>query len=56
MGNLRFWQKTYLFTLLLFLAALFGGLLFIGWQNQQQMINREIEKAKSEQHFVAQSL
>lgn len=56
MGNLRFWQKTYLLTLLLFLAALFGGILFIGWQNQQQMMNREIEKAKREQHFVAQSL
>lgn len=56
MKNLRFWQKTYLLTLLLFLLALFGGIIFIGWQNQRQMMAREIEKAKSEQHFVAQSL
>ncbi len=56
MKNLHFWQKTYLLTLLLFLVALFGGILFIGWQNQRQMMDREMEKLKSEQHFIAKSL
>lgn len=56
MKKLRFWQKTYMFTLMLFLLALFGGIVFIGWKNQQQMLGREMDKTKSEQHFIAQSL
>ncbi len=55
MKNLHFWQKTYLLTLLLFLLALFGGILFIGWQNHRQMMNREMEKSRNEQNFIAQS-
>lgn len=54
--TLRFWQKTYLLVLALFLAALFGGVAFIGWQNQQQTLAGEIEKARSDQRFVAQNL
>lgn len=56
MRNLRFWQKTYLFTLFLFLGALFSGVFFMGWQNQRQTMNNEVQKAKSEQHFIAQRL
>lgn len=56
MGALRFWQKTYLLVLALFLAALFGGVAFIGWQNQQQTFASEVEKARSDQRFVAQNL
>lgn len=56
MKNLRFWQKTYLLTLLLFLLALFGGIMLIGWQNQHMTMNREMEKARNEQRFIAQSL
>lgn len=53
---LRFWQKTYVLSLALFLAALFGGIAFIGWQNQEQTLASEVDKARSEQHFIAQSL
>ncbi|MEG2024637.1 MAG: HAMP domain-containing sensor histidine kinase [Gordonibacter sp.] len=53
---LRFWQKAYLITLALFLAALFGGMAFMGWQNQKQTLDSEIEKIRSEQRFVAQNL
>lgn len=56
MSRLRFWQKTYLLTLALFLVALFGGVALIGWQNQQQTMDREVENACSEQRFVTQSL
>ncbi len=54
--KLRFWQKTYLLSLSLFLLALYGGIIFIGWQNWNQMLNSEIEKARSEQHFIAQNV
>lgn len=56
MKKLQFWQKTYLITLLLFLAALYGGIFFIGWSNQKQMIDGEVEKAKSQQYFIAKNL
>lgn len=56
MRSLRFWQKAYLLTLALFLAALYGGVAFIGWQNQQQTMASEVEKARGEQSFVAQGL
>ncbi|MBC2890592.1 sensor histidine kinase [Gordonibacter massiliensis (ex Traore et al. 2017)] len=56
MRSLRFWQKAYLLTLALFLAALYGGVAFIGWQNQQQTMASEVEKARGEQSFVAQAL
>ncbi len=56
MRHLCFWQKTYLLTLLLFLVSLFGGMGLLGWQNQQASLQREMEKAQSEQHFIAQNL
>lgn len=56
MRSLRFWQKTYLLTLALFLATLFGGVAFMGWQNQQQTLEREVEGVRAEQRFIAQSL
>lgn len=56
MHNLRFWQKTYLLTLAVALVALCGGLAFIGWHTQQQMLEAQVEKTKGEQAFVAQSL
>ncbi|HIW77371.1 HAMP domain-containing sensor histidine kinase [Gordonibacter sp.] len=56
MRNLRFWQKTYLLTLAVALVALCGGLAFIGWQTQQQMLEAQVEKTRGEQAFVAQSL
>ncbi len=52
----RFWQKTYLFTLSLVLLAIYSGIIFVGWQNWQQMLESEIEKAKSEQDFIAQNV
>lgn len=56
MSRLRFWQKTYLLTLALFLVALFGSTAFMGWQNQQQTFANEVEKLRGEQRFVAQNL
>lgn len=56
MRSLRFWQKTYLLTLVVVLAALCGGLAFVGWQNQQQTLESQVEKAKGEQLFIARNL
>lgn len=56
MRNLRFWQKTYLLTLVLFLAALCGGVFLLGWQNQRQAMDSEVERGRTEQSFIAQSL
>lgn len=56
MRGLRFWQKTYLLTLALFLVALFGSVAFMGWQNQQQTLASEVEKVRGEERFIAQAL
>lgn len=56
MNHLRFWQKAYFLTLLLFLVSLFGGISLMGWQTQQHMRNSEMKKARSEQSFIAQNL
>lgn len=56
MNTLRFWQKTYLLTLSLFVLALCSGIFAIGWQNQRQSTNNEVEKGQSEQHFITQNL
>lgn len=56
MRCLRFWQKAYLLTLVLFLTTLYGGMAYVGWQNQQQTMTSEVEKARAEQSFIAQGL
>ena len=53
---LKFWQKTYLLTLALFLLALGGGITAIASVSQQRAFEAECGKLLAQQHSVAQSL
>ena len=53
---LKFWQKTYLLTLALFLLALGGGTTAIASVSQQRAFEAECGKLLAQQHSVAQSL
>ena len=54
--RLKFWQKTYLLTLALFLLALGGGITAIASVSQQRAFEAECGKLLAQQHSVAQSL
>ena len=54
--RLKFWQKTYLLTLALFLLALGGGTTAIASVSQQRAFEAECGKLLAQQHSVAQSL
>ncbi len=56
MKRLRFWQKTYLLSIALFLAALYTGLFGIGMIDKQQTLASEADKATREEYFIAQTL
>lgn len=53
---MKFWQKTYLFTLTLFLLALGGGVAAIASVGQQRAFEAECGKLLAQQHSVVQSL
>lgn len=53
--RLKFWQKTYLLTLALFLLALGGGTTAIASVSQQRAFEAECGKLLAQQHSVAQS-
>lgn len=52
--KLRFWQKTYLFTLFLFLLFFCGGIFFISFNNQKTLVEHEKYSALSEQSYLIQ--
>ena len=56
--RLKFWQKTYLLTLALFLLALGGGTTAIASVSQQRAFEAECTRQAvgTQQHSVAQSL
>ena len=54
--RLKFWQKTYLLTLALFLLALGGGITAIASVSQQRAFEAECGKLLAQQHSVAQIL
>ncbi|MFQ8832853.1 MAG: hypothetical protein ACLR7U_08250, partial [Ruthenibacterium lactatiformans] len=54
--RLKFWQKTYLLTLALFLLALGGGTTAIASVSQQRAFEAECGKLLAQQHSVAQIL
>lgn len=49
----RFWQKAYFATLLLFLAALFGGVFGMAYVSWQQSFGAETDKAIDRQQLLA---
>lgn len=53
MKNLRFWQKTYLLTLLLFLFCLCGGIFALSVFSQNQSLSNEKSKNLSRHQMIA---
>lgn len=56
MKNLKFWQKTYLLTLALFIVCLCAGVFFIGFLSQRREMENEKSKAVAQQNYIAQRL
>ncbi|WP_099204348.1 sensor histidine kinase [Scatolibacter rhodanostii] len=54
--KLRFWQKTYLLTLLLFVLFFCGGVFLMAFSNQQKFISKEKESALSQQAYRVDSI
>lgn len=54
--SLRFWQKTYLVTLAVFVAVLDGGLALTGLRCYDVLFQGELDQALSDQRMVAQNL
>lgn len=54
--KLRFWQKTYLLTLLLFVFFLCGGVFFVGLFSQERTLSHEKKNALSEHAYRVSSL
>ncbi len=52
----RFWQKAYFAALLLFLAALFGGVFGMAYVSWRQSFGAETDKAIDRQQLLAQTL
>lgn len=50
----RFWQKAYFATLILFLAALFGGVFGMAYVSWQQSFSAQTDKAIGRQQLLAQ--
>ncbi len=53
--HLKFWQKAYLLTLALFIAAFGGGIALLSQWSQQRSFEAECGKLLAQQHAVAQS-
>lgn len=54
--SLRFWQKTYLVTLLVFVVALNGGFALAGLRCYDVLLQGEVEQALSDQRMIARNL
>lgn len=53
---MKFWYKTYLLTLLLFVLCLGGSIFFIGYNSQSKALEMEREKMVSRHSMIAQDI